>query len=113
MAGSIQRNRGRAAYRRAVDAANKMPVNSVAPAITGTLTVGQTLTCSTGTWSNTPDSYSYQWKRSGAAIAGATASTYVLVGADAGATITCTVTAINSGVPNSATSAATAAVAAA
>lgn len=74
--------------------------NSVAPVITGTTTTGQTLTSSTGTWSATPDSYTYQWKRAGVAISGETASTHVLVVADEGQLITCTVTAIKTGYPN-------------
>ncbi len=91
-------------------AATNKPVNSVAPAITGTTTEGQTLTCSSGTWSNSP-SYAYQWNRAGVAISGATASTRVLATADVGATMTCTVTATSAGVSGVATSAATAAVA--
>jgi hypothetical protein len=71
------------------------PVNSVAPAITGTTGIGDTLTCSTGTWSDTPTSYAYQWKRDTVAIVGANASTYVLVTADDTHSITCTVTATN------------------
>lgn len=87
-----------------------IPANTVAPAITGTATVTHTLTVSTGSWTNTPTSYAYQWQRddmgSGLpnAIAGATASTYVLQGADDGSHITCTVTGINangSGLANS------------
>jgi len=70
------------------------PVNSVAPAITGTAQEGQTLTCSTGTWSGTP-TYSYQWKRNGSNIGSATNSTYTLVTADVGQSIKCTVTATN------------------
>lgn len=73
------------------------PVNSVAPAITGTTTSGQTLTCSTGTWSKSP-SFTYQWNRGGVAIAGANASTLVLAAPDVGSTMTCTVTATNAGV---------------
>lgn len=86
-----------------------MPVNSVAPAITGTPSQGQTLTCSSGTWSKSP-SFAYQWNRSGVAISGATASTRVLAAGDVGATMTCTVTATSGGVSAVATSAATAAV---
>jgi hypothetical protein len=93
-------------------AATNMPVNSVLPAITGTATVGQTLTCSSGTWSKSP-TYAYQWQRGGNPIIGATASTRVLAGADEGALMTCTVKATNSGVSAVATSAATAAIAAA
>lgn len=73
-----------------------VPVNSVAPAITGTPTVGQTLTCSSGTWSDMDTgTFAYQWKRGGSAITGATGYFYLLVAADSGATITCTVTATN------------------
>jgi hypothetical protein len=71
------------------------PVNTVAPAITGTPTEDETLTCSTGTWSGSPDSYTYQWKDDGVAISAATGSTYVLTASEVGATITCTVTATN------------------
>jgi len=102
---------GRKAASRACDARLKLPVNSVLPAISGTTTSGQTLTCTSGTWSNTPDAYAYQWNRSGAAIIGATAATRVLAAGDVGATMTCTVTATNLGVPAVATSAATAVIA--
>ena len=70
------------------------PVNTVAPAITGTAQEGQTLTCSTGTWSGSP-TYTYQWKRNGSNIGSATNSTYVLVTADVSQSIKCTVTATN------------------
>jgi hypothetical protein len=72
------------------------PVNTVAPAITGTAQEGQTVTCSTGTWTGTPViNYAYQWKRNGSNIGSATNSTYTLVTADVGQSITCTVTATN------------------
>lgn len=112
MGGSIQRLRGKAAYRRAADAAGKKPINSVLPAITGTKTQGQTLTSSSGTWTKSP-TFAYQWNRSGVAIAGATASTRVLDANDVGATMTCTVTATNAGVPTSAISLPTTAIVAA
>lgn len=70
------------------------PVNSVAPALSGTAQEGQTLTCSTGTWSGSP-TYTYQWKRDGNNITSATNSTYTLVTADVGTSIKCTVTATN------------------
>lgn len=89
----------------AISGAPSPPANTVAPAITGTTTEGQTLTCSTGTWSNSPVSYTYQWKDDGVAISGAVASTYVLTASEVGATITCTVTAYNDGGSASATSA--------
>lgn len=113
MVGQIQRSRGKAAYRRAADAAGKMPKNTVLPAITGDAIEGETLTCSNGTWTNTPDAYARQWKRDGAPIAGAAATTRVLTADDVGAIMTCTVTATNEGVSASATSAPTAVVEAA
>lgn len=76
-----------------IDGGN-LPSNSVAPAITGTAQEGETLTCSTGTWSGSP-TYTYQWKRNGNNIGGATSSTYLLVLADVGQNILCTVTATN------------------
>lgn len=75
------------------------PVNTVAPAISGTLIVGQTLTCTSGTWTSDTGlipPYLYQWKRGGVNIGGATSSTYTLVSADAGTAITCQVTATDS-----------------
>ena len=89
---------GRQAASRAADAALKLPVNSVLPAITGDAYQGETLSVSDGTWSNTPDTYTYQWNRDGVAISGATEDEYELVLADVGAVITCTVKATNSGV---------------
>jgi|694.fasta_scaffold22685_1 hypothetical protein len=58
------------------------PFNTTLPAITGTIKVGSTQTVSTGTWSNTPTAYSYQWQKSADGISwtnlsGETASTYV------------------------------------
>lgn len=110
--GSRYSHAGRRAASRAADAVTKLPSNSVLPAITGTKTVGQTLTCSSGTWSKSP-SFSYQWLRNGSPIIGATASTRLLDANDAGALMSCTVKATNSGVSAVATSAQTTAIAAA
>lgn len=72
------------------------PVNTVAPAITGTPTSGQTLTVSNGTWTGSPTpTYTRQWRRNGVNISGATATTYLLVAGDVGAIITVVVTATN------------------
>jgi hypothetical protein len=72
------------------------PVNTVAPAISGTAQEGQTVTCSTGTWTGTPTiTFAYQWKRNGSNIGSATNSTYTLVTADVSQSITCQVTATN------------------
>jgi hypothetical protein len=73
-----------------------LPVNVVAPAITGTATVGSTLTTSDGTWTGAPaPTFSYQWQRVTTDISGATSSTYVVQSADGGSTIRCVVTATN------------------
>lgn len=74
--------------------------NLTLPRITGTPAVGSTLSCSSGTWKNSPASYSYAWNRDGTAIPGAVAATYPVVAADAGHAITCTVTAHGSPVAN-------------
>src|SRR5205085_8375222 len=69
------------------------PANTAPPTITGTPTVGQTLTASNGTWSNSPTSYAYQWLRCNATggscvnVANGTQKTYTLVGADRDHTI--------------------------
>jgi hypothetical protein len=56
----------------------------VKPTIAGTLKVGKTVSAVTGTWSPTPSSFTYQWRRDNVPIAGATKSTYKIVAADAG-----------------------------
>src|SRR6266404_374329 len=93
------------------------PVNTAPPAISGTPTVGQTLTASDGTWSNAPTSFAYQWLRcngggnSCGSVANGTQKTYTLVGSDAGHTMRVRVTATNADGSASAQSAQTAAVA--
>jgi hypothetical protein len=58
------------------------------PTITGTLTVGSTLTANEGAWSPAPDSYTYKWFSATTAtgtytlITGATSKTYLLKTAD-------------------------------
>ena len=75
-----------------------IPVNSVAPAITGTAVHGNVLTSSTGTWSNTPTSYIYQWNRNGVPISqDANNAFYTVEAADVGDTLTVTVIAHNAG----------------
>lgn len=66
------------------------PVATTVPVITGTPTVGQSLTSSTGTWPSTDSGYAFQWQKSSDGgvtwvnILGASTSTYSLVPADAG-----------------------------
>lgn len=62
------------------------------PKVTGTARIGSTLKVTAGTWKPAP-TLSYQWKRNGTAIAGATKTSYKLTTADHGQTITVTVTA--------------------
>ena len=71
------------------------PVNTVLPVVSGTnFYVADVLTTTDGTWTGTPTSFSYQWKR-GVTNIGTNANTYTLVSADAGTNITCVVTATN------------------
>jgi hypothetical protein len=79
------------------------PVNTSAPVVSGTAVVSQVLTTTNGAWDNSPTSFSYQWKR-GVTNVGTNASTYTLVSADAGQSITCVVTATNAGGSANATS---------
>jgi Right handed beta helix region len=94
------------------------PSNTALPTISGTTTQGQTLSTSNGGWSGSPTSYSYQWRRCDGSggnctnISGATAGTYTETSADIGATVRSVVTASNAGGSASATSDATATVAA-
>jgi hypothetical protein len=71
------------------------PSNSVAPTVNGTVGLGNTLKCSSGTWGSADFGFTFQWKRNGTAIAGATEKNYVMVADDISATITCTVTQTN------------------
>lgn len=81
------------------------PVNVVIPNVTGSSVIGQTLTCSNGTWTGTnPITYTYQWKNNGVDILGETNSTYVTVFGDYGDSITCEVTGTNVAGSSSATS---------
>ena len=93
------------------------PVNTAPPTISGTAQQGQTLTATTGSWTNSPTAYAYGWQDcdgSGAAcapIAGASAPTYLLAASDVGHTVRVAVTASNAGGSSTpASSAATAAV---
>jgi hypothetical protein len=89
------------------------PVNTAPPVITGTVAVGSQLSASTGTWSNSPTTYSYQWSYAAASngtylpISGATSSTYTVDPTYSGDFIEVTVLAGNTAGSVSASSAAT------
>ncbi|MGB3673619.1 MAG: pentapeptide repeat-containing protein, partial [Candidatus Nanopelagicales bacterium] len=87
------------------------PVNSVAPALTGTPVTGETLSVTDGTWTGEPSpTFSYQWRTCTTAdctggtvtnIAGATSSTYALTNDEIGLFVQAVVTGTNvtDGVP--------------
>ena len=82
----------------------RLPAGGV-PTISGSITVGATLTAATGTWTGSaPITYTYQWKSGGSNV-GTNSSTYSPVTGDLGNTITVTVTATNVTGSASATSA--------
>jgi len=87
----------------AVDEEMVIPANTVLPVITGATVVGNTLLTSSGSWSGTTAAYTYQWKRGGVNIGGATTSSYLLVSADLAAMISVTVAATNTAGSASAT----------
>jgi len=95
------------------------PVSTGLPVISGSVVVGQVLSGSTGSWTGSPTSYAYEWRRCDAtgagcaAIAGATAASYTLAAADVGHTLRVAVTASNSAGSATAVSAATGVVSAA
>jgi len=98
-----------------ITAVNDPPENDVAPVVSGTAAVGQTLSTTDGTWNDTKDgqaantiTYTYQWQKSAAGdcsnpsdITDATNSTYVVQAGDTSLRVK--VTATDSGVPGTAT----------
>lgn len=76
-----------------VSVPSEVPENTVLPAITGVAEIGQQISVSTGTWSNFPTAYAYQWKRDGVNIGGETSSTYTVASVTGG--LSCIVTASN------------------
>jgi hypothetical protein len=67
------------------------------PVIPAAAAVGQTLTVKVGAWTPTVYLRTYQWKRNGISIPGATASSYKVVAADLGAGLSIAVTGRKSG----------------
>jgi hypothetical protein len=68
---------------------------SILPA--GQSVVGSELTAVSGTWDPSDVSYSYQWSRNGAVIAGATSNTYLPTALDVGGIVTVAITGLESG----------------
>jgi hypothetical protein len=73
------------------------PKATKAPALSGTPQVNHTMTVSTGTWSPTCTSYTYQWYSGGVAVAGATKSTLALTTARANRSLYAAVTCARTG----------------
>jgi hypothetical protein len=65
--------------------------------ISGSATIDHTVTAKVGAWSPSGIAFTYQWKRSGTSISGATHSTYVITASDVKKAITVTVTAKKTG----------------
>lgn len=85
------------------------PANTAPPTISGTTQVGKTLTAATGTWTESPTHYAYQWQRCYAffftpnkcyVIPGGTGQTYTAHWEDLFARLRVTVTASNSAGPS-------------
>jgi hypothetical protein len=78
------------------------PANTSKPTISGTAKAGETLTASSGSWSNSPTSFSYRWQRcnsSGSScsnISGAANQTYLVQKGDVDRRLRVSVTASNS-----------------
>lgn len=70
------------------------PTFTTQPSVSGAYRLGQTLTANPGTWGtgSTP-TFTYQWRRGGQPITGATAATYAVTATDLGSTLSVTVTA--------------------
>jgi hypothetical protein len=93
---------------------SSIPTNSAVPAVSGIARTGETLDASTGSWTGSPSSYTYQWKRANAAdgtysnISSETSNQYILTDDDIGSYIKVSVAAVNGvGVSSAALSAAT------
>lgn len=85
--------------------ASTVPAAATAPAVSGTVRTGSTVTCKV-TWNGATSATSYAWLRDGKAIAGATAAKRKLTGADYGHQVACRASAANEGGTATATSAA-------
>jgi hypothetical protein len=79
------------------------PTNTALPQINGTAQVGQTLTATNGTWTDSPTGYTYQWQLSSdggttwTSVSGATSATVSESSAFQGALVRVNVSATNAG----------------
>lgn len=73
------------------DTAAAAPVATGRPVVRGSLAVGGTITVANGAWFKEPTSYTYQWRRNGINIAGATSASYVITNADKNKSLDCLV----------------------
>ena len=72
------------------------PTNTGRPTLQGSLSRGAKVTCSNGSWTNSPTQYVYQWLRDKVAIEAAGSSEYTVQVADEGHDLSCKVIAENS-----------------
>lgn len=81
--------------------AGLIPVNTLAPVVTGIIQPGQTLSAAQGTWTGDQLTFTYQWERCDAvgagcvAIAGATGTTFIAATGDLASTVRVAVTGRN------------------
>jgi hypothetical protein len=95
-AGNLNTNQMISGINDAIGVAHKPAIIDVPYVHSNGVIVGSVCTTTTGNWTGSPTSYTYQWTRNGTNIAGATAATYTLVAADVpGHQIRCVVTATN------------------
>jgi hypothetical protein len=76
------------------------PRPTTIPSVSGTVTVGEALSCGTGVWINSPDEYSISWESSSDGTTWsqiATGSPYLVATGDETKTLRCSVTALKSG----------------
>ncbi|MFS3127006.1 immune inhibitor A domain-containing protein [Nocardioides sp. Bht2] len=83
--------------RMVVKAGSRFAALLTGPVVSGAAEVGATLTASTPIWFHDGTATSWQWLRDGEPITDATGSSYQLSGADAGRTVSATVTGTKSG----------------
>ncbi|MGO9907276.1 MAG: hypothetical protein ACLPY3_16400 [Solirubrobacteraceae bacterium] len=90
------------------------PSSTALPVVSGNPVAGDTLTATSGSWSSSPTSYTYQWEdrigQTCASISGATGSSYTAQASDVGDSLGVIVTATNASGSTSASSWNTAAI---